>query len=162
NGGYLILHASDLGRHPDAWEALKRALKSEQIRLQAPEALNGSPVLAQSLDPEAIPLRVKVVLAGSADWYYNFFDHEAEFAELFKVKAEFDASMVRDEMHEQQYAQFVAACCRREGLRHLERDAVAKIVELGSRLCEDQNRLSAHFGQIADFMREANYWAAEA
>lgn len=162
NGGYLIIHASDLGRHPDAWEALKRALKSEQIRLQAPEALNGSPVLAQSLDPEAIPLGVKIILAGSDDWYYNFFDHEEEFAELFKVKAEFDASMVRDEAHEQQYAQFVAACCRREGLRHLERDAVAKIVELGSRLCEDQNRLSAHFGEIADFMREANYWAAEA
>lgn len=162
NGGYLIVHARDLGRHHDAWEALKRALKSEQIRLQAPEALNGAPVLAQSLDPEPIPLQVKVIMAGSDDWYYDFFDHEEEFAELFKVKAEFDASMVRDETHEQQYAQFVAASCRREGLRHFDRAAVAKVVELGSRLCEDQNRLSAHFGEIADFMREANYWAAEA
>lgn len=161
NGGYLIIHARDIGQHRNAWEALKRALQAQQIRLQTPEALNGSPAPAQSLEPEAIPLRVKVILAGSDEWYYTFFDHEEEFAELFKVKAEFESSMVRNEAHEQKYAEFIARCCRREGLRHFTPEAVAKIVELGSRFCDDQNRLSAQFGDIADYVREANYWAGE-
>ncbi len=161
NGGYLILHARDAAQHPDAWQALQRALRSEQVRLQTPEALNGYPAPAQSLDPQPIPLRVKVILTGSEEWYYTFFDHEEEFAELFKVKAEFEPSLLRDEANEQQYAQFVARCCQREGLRHFTAEAAAKIVELGSRLCQDQNRLSAHFGQLADFVREADFWAAQ-
>ena len=162
NGGYLIVYARDISRHADAWEALKRALKAQEIQLQPPEALHGSHVLAQSLEPAPIPLQVKVMLLGGDDIYYAYFDQDDEFAELFKVKAEFDSSMVRDEAHELQYAQFIAERCRQEGLRHFDRDAVAKIVEYGSRLCDDQNRLSTRFGDISDFIREANYWATEA
>lgn len=162
NGGYLIVHARDISQYADAWEALKRALKAGRLRLQPPEALHGSPVLAQSLEPEPIPLRVKVILTGDDELYYRYFDHDEEFAEMFKVKAEFEASMVRDEAHEQQYAQFIAAHCRREALCHFEREAVAKVVEYGSRICEDQNRLSTRFGDVADFIREAAYWAAAA
>ena len=162
NGGYLIVYARDIGRHVDAWEALKRALKAREIQLQPPEALHGSHVLAQSLEPAPIPLQVKVILLGSEEMYYAYFDQEDEFSELFKVKAEFDSSMVRDDAHELQYAQFIAERCRQEGLRHFDCAAVTKIVEYGSRLCEDQNRLSTRFGDIADFIREANYWATEA
>ncbi|MFW6096974.1 MAG: Lon protease family protein [Chloroflexota bacterium] len=162
NGGYLILYARDIAQYADAWEALKRALKAEKLWLQPPEALHGAPVLAQSLDPEPIPLSVKTILAGDDDLYYRYFDHDEEFSELFKVKAEFEASMVRDEAHELQYAQFIAEHCRREKLCHFERDAVAKVVEYGSRLCEDQNRLSTRFGDIADFIREVAFWAVAA
>lgn len=159
NGGYLILHARDMAQYADAWEALKRAMKAELLRLQPPESLHGSPVPAQSLEPEPIPLRVKIILTGDHDLYYRYFDQDEEFSELFKVKAEFEASMARDEAHEQKYAHFIAEHCRREQLCHFDRDAVAKVIEYGSRLCEDQNRLSTRFGDIADFIREAAYWA---
>jgi predicted ATP-dependent protease len=159
NGGYLIIYARDLRRHREAWEALKRALKAEEIRLQLPVASRGGHAPAQSLDPEPIPLDLKVVLVGGHEHYYAFYDREEDFAEMFKVKADFDSSMVRDEMHELQYARFIADRCASEGLRHFERAAVEKIIEFGSRLSEDQNRLSAHFGTIADVLREANYWA---
>src|SRR5690606_38324551 len=96
------------------------------------------------------------------DLYYRYFDQDEEFSELFKVKAEFEASMARDEAHEQKYAHFIAEHCRREQLCHFDRDAVAKVIEYGSRLCEDQNRLSTRFGDIADFIREAAYWALSA
>ncbi|HZD09758.1 MAG TPA: AAA family ATPase, partial [Candidatus Binatia bacterium] len=162
NGGYLVVYARDIAQHGDAWEALKRSLKAHQIRLQPPQSLHGTPVLAQSLEPEAIPLQVKVILLGSDELYYNNFDQDEEFAELFKVKAEFEASMGRDEGHEMQYARFIAQRCQQEGLHPFDREAVAKIVEFGSRLCEDQNRLTTRFGDIADFVREANYWASEA
>lgn len=162
NGGYLIVNARDIAQYGDAWEALKRALQGQEVRLQPPQALQGSQVLAQSLEPQPIPLQAKVILVGSDDIYYSFFDRDEAFVELFKVKAEFEASMTRDEAHEMAYAQFVAERCRSEGLRHFDRGAVAKIVELGSRLCEDQNRLTTRFGDVDDFIREANYWAASA
>lgn len=159
NGGYLVIYARDLRRHREAWEALKRALKAGEIRLQLPIASREGHAPAQSLDPEPIPLQLKVVLVGGYEHYYAFFDGEEDFAEMFKVKADFDSWMVRDEMHELQYARFIADRCASEGLRHFERAAVEKIIEFGSRLCEDQNRLSAHFGIITDVLREANYWA---
>src|SRR5690606_37015075 len=148
NGGYLVIYARDLRRHREAWEALKRALKAGEIRLQLPIASREGHAPAQSLDPEPIPLQLKVVLVGGYEHYYAFFDGEEDFAEMFKVKADFDSWMVRDEMHELQYARFIADRCASEGLRHFERAAVEKIIEFGSRLCEDQNRLSAHFGII--------------
>ena len=162
NGGYLLIYARDLRRHRDAWDALQRALQSEEIQLQLPEAVRGAQVLAGSLDPEPIPLRVKVILLGSEELYYAFYDREETFGELFKVKADFASSMVRDATHEQEYARFVAHRCRDEGLRHFESAAVAQIIEFGSRLCEDQNRLTTKFGQITDVLREADYWAGRA
>lgn len=162
NGGYLIVYARELRRHPEAWEALKRALKAQQVRLLPPETLQGSYVLAQSLEPEPIPLQVKVILLGGDADYYELYDHEEEFSELFKVKADFDSAMTRDDEGELAYARFVAERCRQEGLRPFDRAAVEKVVEHGSRLSGDQNRLSTRFGAIADVLREADYWARQA
>ncbi|MFW6182581.1 MAG: Lon protease family protein [Chloroflexota bacterium] len=159
NGGYLLLYARDFRRHRDAWDALQRALKSEEIQLQLPESMRGAQALAGSLDPEPVPLRVKVILLGSEELYYTFYDREEAFGELFKVKADFASDMLRDATHEQEYARFVAHRCRDEGLRHFESAAVARIIEFGSRLCEDQKRLTTKFGQITDVLRESDYWA---
>ena len=161
NGGYLVMNARDLLRHLDAWEALKRALRGAEIRLQSPDTLDGSQLLAKSPDPEPIPLTVKVILLGNPDLYYALYEQEEDFGELFKVKADFDSVMPRDDAHELDYALFIANRCREEGLHHFDRPAVEKVVEFGSRLAEHQNRLSTRFGDIAGLVREASYWAGQ-
>ena len=130
NGGYLIIQAQDLWSSPDAWEAIKRALKSGEIRLQTNSRLDGAPVLAKSLNPQPIPLNVKVILLGSLDTFYAFFDEDEEFHTIFKVRADFDATMPRNAENEQAYAQFIAARCHSENLRPFDTTAVARVVEL--------------------------------
>lgn len=161
NGGYLIVSARDLLRHSSAWEALKRAIKSEQILLQSPERMDGAQVLATSLDPEPIPFNVKIILLGSPGLYYWLYDEEEDFGELFKVKADFDSEMPRDDQHEYEYALFIANRCREEGLRHFDRPAVEKVVEYGARLAQHQDRLSTRFGEITDLVREASFWSGQ-
>ncbi|MEM7111627.1 MAG: ATP-binding protein [Chloroflexota bacterium] len=162
NGGYLILYATDLVKHPDAWDALKRALKSNQILVQQPNLFNeNAPVLAKSLSPEAIPLQIKIVLLGSPELYYALYQRDEEFNQLFKVRADFDSKMPRDAEHEFEYAQFIATRCHEEKLHHCDKTAVAKIIEYGSRLAGEQYHLSTKFGAIADLVRESSYWAGE-
>lgn len=159
NGGYLILNAHTLFKNPDAWEGLKRALKEGNIHVQTSTRMGQGEALAKSLDPEPIPLKVKVILLGSLGLYYNLFERDEEFRTLFKVRADFDSTMPRTPENEQEYAVFVASRCHEENLHHFEAAAVAKIVEFGSRLADDQDKLSTRFGLVADLVREANYWA---
>jgi lon-related putative ATP-dependent protease len=161
NGGYLILNAHDLFKHPEAWEALKRAIKSEEITVQPAAMMNSGQVLAKTLDPEPIPLSVKIIMTGSVGLYYALFEQDEEFQSLFKVRADFDSTMPRDEAAELAYANFIANRCHQEGLTHFDRTAVGKIVEYGSRLAEDKRKLSTLFGMVADLVREASYWAGE-
>lgn len=160
NGGYLILYAADLVKYPDAWDALKRALKSNQILVQQPNLFNeNAPVLAKSLSPEAIPLEIKIVLLGSPELYYTLYQRDPEFSQLFKVRADFDSKMPRDAEHEFEYAQFIATRCHEEQLHHFDKTAVAKVIEYGSWLTGEQTNLSTKFGSVADLVRESSYWA---
>ena len=156
NGGYLVMYALHLDRQRETWEALKRALKAEEIEMRPPQS--DGPVIANSLWPEPVPLHLKVILLGSVTPYYSLFKDE-EFRDLFKVRADFSDTMPRDAAHEQSYAEFVAARCQEEKLRAFDRAAVARIVEHGARLAEHQCKLSTRFGAIADLAREADYWA---
>ncbi|HSH01386.1 MAG TPA: ATP-binding protein [Anaerolineae bacterium] len=158
NGGYLVINVRDLLPQMDAWEGLKRALKGHRITLQN---LDRNQVVTKSLAPEPIPLNVKVILLGGHGFYYGLLDTDEDFQDLFKVKAEFNSVMPRDEEHEQEYALFVANRCRTEGLRHFDKTAVAKLIEFGSWLAGHQQKLSTRFGQITDLIREASYWAGE-
>lgn len=160
NGGYLVMHAIDLARQRDTWDALKRAMKAREIHIQ-PARPHDGPVLARSLRPEPIPLTVKIILLGSQDLYYTLYEQDEDFSLFFKVRADFSDTMQRDAEHEQAYAQFIASRCREEQLLPFDRTAVAKVIEYGSRLAEHQKKLSAHFGAIADLTREANYWAGQ-
>lgn len=159
NSGYLILNAHDLLKHPDAWEALKRAVKSEKISVQPAAMMNNGQVLAKTLDPEPIPLSVKVIMTGSVGLYYALFEQDEEFQTLFKVRADFDSTMPRDKAAELAYANFIANRCHQEKLLHFDPTAVAKVVEFGSRLAEDKRKLSTLFGLVADLVRESSYWA---
>ncbi|MFZ1400610.1 MAG: AAA family ATPase [Candidatus Promineifilaceae bacterium] len=159
NGGYLILNAHDLFKYPEAWEALKRAIKSAQISVQPAAMMNNGQVLAKTLNPEPIPLNVKIIMTGSVGLYYALYEQDEDFQSLFKVRADFDSVMPRDEAAELAYANFIANRCHQEKLLHFDRTAVAKVVEFGSRLAEDKRKLSTLFGMVADLVREASYWA---
>lgn len=160
NGGYLILNARDVLKDEFAWEALKRALKTRQVRVQPMATMNGgTQVLAKSLDPEPIPLDVKIVLMGSPRLYYALYENDDDFNNLFKVRSDFGATMPRSDAFEEAYAQFVATRCTEEKLHHFDKTAVERVVEYGSRLAEHQDKLSTRFGAVADMVREASYWA---
>lgn len=157
NGGYLVMYASDLIRQRDTWEALKRTLKAEEIEVRPPQS--DGPIITNALTPQPIPLLLKVILLGSGWRFYNNFESDEEFSDLFKVRADFSDTMPRNADNEHSYAEFVASRGGEENLRPFGRDAVAKIIEHGSRLAEHQSKLSTRFGAIADLAREAHYWA---
>jgi lon-related putative ATP-dependent protease len=160
NGGYLVLDARKLLMQPFAWDTLMRALRSESIRIETPaEALGYASTV--TLEPEPIPLKVKVVLIGDPSLYHMIRQADPDFREMFKVTADFDSVMDRTDETARHIAQIVATLTQREKLRALDRGAVARVVEHASRLIEDQERLSIHFRAIADLVREASYWAGQ-
>lgn len=161
NGGYLIAEMGGLLSNPLAWDALKRAIKNGSIRTEEPGA-QLQVVSTVTLEPEPIPLAVKVVLIGDPETYYLLHEYDEDFRKLFKVQADFGIDFDRTDATCLSYAQFVAARCHQEGLIHFDPGAVSRIVEYGSRLAENQKKLSTRFGEIADLVREASYWAKRA
>jgi lon-related putative ATP-dependent protease len=158
NGGYLVLDARKLLLQPFAWEALKRALATKSIRIESPAELYGYPSTT-TLEPEPIPLDVKVVLLGETEIYYLLSRQDPEFRKLFKVGADFDTVMTRDEVSALYYARLATTLAGREQVLPLTRTAVARVVEHGARLADDAHKLTTHMGSIADLMREADYFA---
>ena len=156
NGGYLLLDAGQLLSRPLAWPALKRALQTGEIH--PAEGAEGA-VMAETLDPEPIPLDVKVVLVGEPPLYYMLHAADHEFAELFKVKSDFAPDVERTPEAERGYADFVARHCLKDELPSFGAAAVARIVEEGSRRAGDQHRLTSQMREIANVVREAAHWA---
>ena len=161
NGGYLVLDARKLLMQPFSWEELKRTLQAREIRIESPAQTLGL-LSTVSLEPEPIPLDVKVVLIGDPMLYYLLNAHDPDFAELFKVAADFDYRMDRDGDTVLDYARLMGMVARQEGLRPLARDAVARMIEHAARLAEDAEKLTTHMASITDLVREADYWAAQA
>jgi len=158
NGGYLVVEAKRLLSYPLAWDALKRALSNREMRIEEMgEAFR--PIASVTLEPEPIPLEVKVILIGDPEIYYLLYELDQDFRELFKVKADFETRMERNEDSIHRYALFIAERCRQEDLRHFDSTGVARVVEYGSRVVEDQDKLSTRFSDIADLVRESAYWA---
>lgn len=160
NGGYLVLDARKLLMQPFAYEDLKRALRTHEIRIEAPGASFGI-FTTTSLEPEPIPLDVKVVLIGEPLVYYLLSHNDPEFRELFKVQADFDFRMHRRDDTTLALARLIARMARRDTLRALDRSAVARVIEHAARLADDSERLTTHMGSVADLVREADYWAGE-
>ncbi|CAA7612498.1 Lon protease family protein [Magnetospirillum sp. SS-4] len=160
NGGYLVMDARKLLMNPFAWEDLKRALRAREIRIESPGQSLGL-MSTLSLEPEPIPLDLKVVLIGDPMLYYLLSHHDPEFSDLFKVAADFDWRMERSSGNTLLLARSVATLARKEGLRPLERGAVARVIEQASRDVGDAARLSTHMASLADLVREADYWAGE-
>ncbi len=161
NGGFLLIDARKLLLSPFAWEALKRTLKSGEIRIEHPSEMSGI-MATQTLDPEPIPLDIKVVLFGDRELYYLLMQHDPDFAGLFKVQADFDDSIARSVENYRAYAQVIASIVREHKLRPASASGVARLIEEGARLADDREKLSIAIGRIADIVREADYWAGQA
>ena len=158
NGGYLVLDAVDVLRHPFAWEALKRTLRSSETRIESlGEEFSAIPIA--TLRPEPIPVDLKVVLLGSPYAYHVLYQLDEDFRELFKVRADFSPELDWTGEHHRNYAAFVSRWVRENGLRHVDREAVARLIEHGARLREHQRKLSARLIEISDVVSEASFWA---
>ena len=159
NGGYLILDARKLLIQPYSWETLKRTLQAHEIRIESLERAL-SLISTSSLEPEPIPLNVKVILVGEPLIYYLLSAYDPEFYNLFKVAADFDDSVSR-ENSSHDYARLLATIARREKLRPLSQNAVARVIEHSSRMVGDAEKLLTHLATIKDLLTESDYWAEE-
>ncbi|WP_027858526.1 Lon protease family protein [Marinobacterium jannaschii] len=155
NGGYLVLESEKLLEQPFVYSALKRALKSHQIRIESPASEFGISTI--TLDPEPVPLKVKVILIGSRQTYYLLQELDHDFEKMFRVVVDFDEDVQRTPASIRNYARLMKTLADEEGLAPLTRAAVARLVEHSSRLAEDQDLLSAHIGELVDLLCEADF-----
>jgi len=161
-GGYLVLDALKILQTPFAWEALKRTIRSGEIKIESlGQALGLVPMV--SLEPAPIPFgSTKIVLCGERTLYYLLAALDPDFLEIFKVLVDFEESMERRPEAHQLYARLVATLVAREGLRPFDRSAVARVLEQAARAAGDAEKLSVHMRLLVDLLREADYWAGEA
>ncbi len=160
NGGYLLLDAIKVLTQPFAWDALKRALQSARVNIESLGQIT-SLISTVSLDPESIPLDVKVILMGEPIIYYLLSYYDPEFAELFKVQVDFGSQMERSGDSQQQYARLLATLARKQQLLPFDRDAVARVIDHSARIADDNEKLTTHMRSIQDLMQESDYWARQ-
>ena len=159
NGGYLVVQARDLLTQPFAWDEVKRALRNRKIQIESLGAAM-SLISTVSLQPEPIPLDVKVVLLGDRTLYYLLQQYDPDFDELFKVAADFDDEVDRNPENCQLYAQMLATLAKNDGTRPMEPAAVAMLIEQAARHVGDREKLSTHMRTISDLLHESDYWAS--
>ncbi|RDD62696.1 Lon protease family protein [Ferruginivarius sediminum] len=158
NGGYLVVDALKLLTKPMAWEGLKRALRAREIRIESPYQALGL-FATVSLEPEPIPLDLKVVVVGERRLYYLLSELDPEFQDLFKVAADFDEHTDLTEESRALYARMIATLVRKNELAPFSADGVARVLAHAARLAGDRAKLSMHVEGIADLLREADYQA---
>jgi lon-related putative ATP-dependent protease len=160
NGGYLILDAIKVVAEPFAWDGLKRTLRSGKLKIESIGQMY-SLISTVSLEPEALPVKVKVVLIGIPLIYYLLRHYDPDFGHLFKVQADFARQMDRTPSNQQEFVRLIAGLVQKEKLLHFEREAVARVIERGSRLLGDAHKISIHMEEVSNLMREADYWARQ-
>lgn len=160
NGGYLIIDARQVLMEPFAWEALKRALKSGELKIESP-GKSYSMFSTVSLEPEAVDLDVKVILLGQRMLYYLLCEVDPEFQKLFKVEADFEDEIDRTEESHEKYLHFLAGLIQENDLRHFNRKAAARVIEQSSRMVSDNKKLSTKTEEVKDLLVEADHWASE-
>ena len=159
NGGFLLLDARKVLEQPFAWDSLKRAIASKCIKIEAPSEETSFTTI--SLDPQPIPLDVKVVLTGDFEIYDLLCERDPDFRDFFKVEADFGIIMDRTDENEIEYAKLIGSLSKKKGLRSLNKQAVARVIEFASRMADSSHKLTAHISSIGDLLREADYWARQ-
>lgn len=158
NGGYIIFQAKDLLENQMCYNALKRALRMKETSIENTADQRSSMVMV-SLKPEPIPLDVKVILIGNSNIYHSLLAVDEDFRKLFKAKVEFADDAPRTDENIVKLSRFMHGFCEQEELMHLDKYAVAKIIEYASRLADNQNKLSTRFNDLAQIIGEACTWA---
>jgi lon-related putative ATP-dependent protease len=161
NGGYLLMDAIKVLEQPFVWDGLKRALRSRSVQINSLErelTLSGT----VSIEPEAVPLDVKIVLFGDRETWLLLQEYDSEFSELFRVTADFENEMYRSEDSQVAYAKFISSVVKEKKLLHCSNKAVARVIEHSARMAEHQDRLSLHAADISNLLRESDFWARQA
>jgi predicted ATP-dependent protease len=158
NDGYLVLYDRDVLANAGVWEALQRVIKNRELRIEEPSAFFGF-VPPQGLRPEPIPTDTKIIMIGDPALYRTLASADPDFRETFKVKADFNFEVERTQENITAFACFISDYCTREELRHLDSEAVARVIEQSARQTEDQHKLSTRFSDMVDLLIETNYWA---
>ena len=161
NGGYLIINALELLTNIFSWDALKRALESDQARIEnIGDQFRVVP--AATLQPEPIPLDIKIILIGTPFIYNLLYNYDEDFRKFFRVKADFNWEMNKNDDNVSKYVGYIATKCRDEtDILHFDATGVAKAVEYGSRLADDKNKLSSRFFEIDNLLSESSFWAEQ-
>jgi lon-related putative ATP-dependent protease len=156
NGGFLIVDAEKLLHEPFVWEALKRALSSNQLKIESPYSEMGL-VSTTTLIPEWIPLDVKIVLIGSRSTYYLLQDLDDDFNDMFRVLVDFDDYLPCTSDHMESFARLLQSRCIEKSYAPLSREGVVRLIEQSARLAEDQRHLSARIGDLFELLAEAEF-----
>ncbi len=158
NQGYLLVSIRDILMNPGVWMALKRAVKSHKLGVEDAYETFGL-IAPQGMKPEPMPIDVKVVLIGDPFLYQMLATYDDDFWELFKIKADVNPEIERNDDNMFAYAAFIAGCCEDCEIKHFDPSGVAKVIEYSSRHVEDQNKLSSRFAKIKELVQEAEHWA---
>jgi len=160
NGGFLVLDARRVLTSPFAWEGLKRALRAHEVRIESLEKML-SVTSTISLEPEPIPIEVKVIITGDRWLYYLLKKYDPEFNQLFKVAADFSEEIDRNSENTYQFARMIAKLQHEQGFKPFDQQAVALVIEDSARKVEDAEKLSLHKGNLIDLLRESDYWSTD-
>ncbi|MSR46415.1 MAG: ATP-binding protein [Planctomycetes bacterium] len=152
DGGWLVLKAGDLLAEDGVWSALRRALKQERIEIPPSDRVVW-------LKPEAVPFRAKVVLIGEQEHEAFLDEHDSEFRDIFKVRAEFDDQVEKSERNVARYAALLRRIAGEERLAPLDDGAVSALLEEAARRCGRGGRMTTRVGPLVDLAREANLLA---
>ena len=158
NGGYIIFQAKDLLANGICYEALKKALRVKEIGIENASDQRSSLVMI-SLKPEPIPLDLKVLLIDNAQIYHSLLAMDSDFRKLFKIKVEFEDDAPITVENVNKLAQLAHDFCVQEDLPHLDKSAMAKVVEFSTRLSGTNNKLSTRFSELTQIIGEAATWA---
>ncbi|MBQ2753795.1 MAG: AAA family ATPase [Firmicutes bacterium] len=159
NGGYLIVQAQDILSNVQAWEALRRVIKTKEITMETLKEFMGA-VVAPTLKPEPIPVNLKVIMIGSGYYYDLLNECDDDFGKFFKIRADFDYEMPRDNDNITEFARFVRGYCAKEELLSFTADAVARVIEYASRQVESKTKISTRFNNVGEILCEASTWAS--
>ncbi|MHB9074873.1 MAG: Lon protease family protein [Desulfobaccales bacterium] len=158
NGGYLVLEAMDLLRWFFSYEALKRCLKNGEVKIEDPMEMYGL-ITTRSLQPQPIPLNIKIILVGDPYIYQILYIYDEDFHKFFKIKAHFDSRMKKTDDHILKFCGMLAAFCKEQKLMPLHKTGMARLVEHAQELAGHQQKLTLQLKEVQDVLKEANYWA---
>lgn len=158
NGGYLIIKAQQLLSYNHSWETLKRCINLQTIAIENSK-YNIEVLPISTLNPQEIPLKVKIILLGSNLIYSLLLQYDLDFEKFFKIKAEFDSEIEGEPGNINNLIGFFSNYVRNNNLPHISRGGVKKLLQYSSRLVENRKRFSASMSKVLKIVDMASYFA---
>jgi lon-related putative ATP-dependent protease len=160
NGGYLVLKATDILKWYLSWEALKRAVRNKEVKIEDIGEMYGF-MTTRTLKPEPVPLEIKLVITGDPYIYELLYTYDDRFKQMFKIKAHLDDRTDRNKTRIRECLDCLARFCEEEGLKHIDRTGIARILEYSMEVTGTRDKITLKLGTIVDIIKEANYWAVQ-